>query len=87
LHVKHKQPIIEKDVIDVDNEDMPSSSESEPEDGDIHPAPKEEMFAVQRGRGEKFVSDNSKCIGTSKGGGFWNDPFQNKIMNLIIVMT
>ena len=33
------------------------------------PCPHEEMFAVQRGRGEKFVSDNSKCIGTSKGGG------------------
>jgi hypothetical protein len=27
---------------------------------------KEEISAVWRGRGEKFVSDNSKCIGTSK---------------------
>ena len=48
----------------------------------------EEISAVWRGRGEKIVSDSSKCIRTSKGGGgmltsyflrgggmdvFWND--------------
>ena len=52
--------------------------------------PTEEISAVRRGRGDKIVSDNSKCIRTSKrdrGGGvtsnflrwggmdvFWNDP-------------
>ena len=30
--------------------------------------PTEEISAVQRGRGQKFVSDNSKSIRTSKGG-------------------
>jgi hypothetical protein len=30
--------------------------------------PREEISAVWRGRGEKFVSDNSKCIRTSEGG-------------------
>jgi hypothetical protein len=35
----------------------------------IHtPPPPEEISAVQRGRGEKIVSDNSKCIRTSEGG-------------------
>jgi hypothetical protein len=34
----------------------------------IHTPPKEEISAVRRGRGEKIVSDNSKCIGTSEGG-------------------
>ena len=50
----------------------------------------EEISAVRRGRGEKNVSDNSKCIRTSKGGRgltsyflrgggmdvFWNDPIK-----------
>jgi hypothetical protein len=54
----------------------------------IHIPPTEEISAVRRGRGEKIVSDNSKCIRTSKGGRgvnfyflrgggmdvFWNDP-------------
>jgi hypothetical protein len=54
----------------------------------IHTPPTEEISAVRRGRGEKIVSDNSKCIRTSKGGRgvnlyflrwggmdvFWNDP-------------
>jgi hypothetical protein len=31
-------------------------------------SPMEEISAVQRGRGEKNVSDNSKCIRTSEGG-------------------
>jgi hypothetical protein len=30
--------------------------------------PTEEISAVRRGRGEKIVSDNSKCIRTSEGG-------------------
>ena len=30
--------------------------------------PTEEISAVQRGREEKIVSDNSKCIRTSEGG-------------------
>jgi hypothetical protein len=34
----------------------------------IHTPPTEEISAVRRGRGEKIVSDNSKCIRTSKGG-------------------
>jgi hypothetical protein len=34
----------------------------------IHNSPKEDIPAVQRGRGEKFVSDNWKCSRTSKGG-------------------
>jgi hypothetical protein len=48
----------------------------------------EEISAAQRGRGDKIVSDNSKCIRTSEGGRgvnfqflrgggidvFWNDP-------------
>jgi hypothetical protein len=34
----------------------------------IHTPPTEEISAVQRGRGEKIVSDNSKCIRTSEGG-------------------
>jgi hypothetical protein len=34
----------------------------------IHTLPKEEISAVQRGRGDKIVSDNSKCIRTSEGG-------------------
>ena len=54
----------------------------------IHTPPTEEISAVPRGRGEKIVSDNSKCIRTSEGGRgltsyflrgggmdvFWNDP-------------
>jgi hypothetical protein len=32
-----------------------------------HPPPTEEISAVRRGRGEKIVSDNSKCIRTSEG--------------------
>ena len=32
------------------------------------PPPHEEISAVWRGRGEKIVSDNSKCIRTSEGG-------------------
>jgi hypothetical protein len=56
----------------------------------IHTLPTEEISAVRRGRGEKIVSDNSKCItvGHPKGVGgltsyflcgggmdvFWNDP-------------
>jgi hypothetical protein len=28
----------------------------------------QEISAVQRGRGERIVSDNSKCIRTSEGG-------------------
>jgi hypothetical protein len=31
-------------------------------------SPAEEISAVRRGRGEKIVSDNSKCIRTSEGG-------------------
>ncbi len=31
-------------------------------------SPTEEISAVQRGRGEKIVSDNSKCIRTSEVG-------------------
>jgi hypothetical protein len=30
--------------------------------------PTEEISAVRKGRGEKNVSDNSKCITTSEGG-------------------
>jgi hypothetical protein len=34
-----------------------------------HPySPTEEISAVRRGRGEKIVSDNSRCIRTSEGG-------------------
>ena len=53
----------------------------------IHTPPTEEISAVRRRRGEKIVSDNSKCIRTSKRGRgvnflfppwggmdvFWND--------------
>jgi hypothetical protein len=34
----------------------------------IHTPPTQEISAVRRGRGEKIVSDNSKCIRTSEGG-------------------
>ena len=34
----------------------------------IHTPPTEEISAVRRGRGDKIVSDNSKCIRTSEGG-------------------
>ena len=34
----------------------------------IHTPPTEEISAVRRGRGEKIVCDNSKCIRTSEGG-------------------
>ena len=34
----------------------------------IHTPPTEEISAVPRGRGERIVSDNSKCIRTSEGG-------------------
>ena len=34
----------------------------------IHAPPTEEISAVRRGRGDKIVSDNSKCIRTSEGG-------------------
>jgi hypothetical protein len=37
----------------------------------------------KKGRGEKSVSDNSKYIRTSKGGGmdvFWNDPMHGQIV-------
>ena len=34
----------------------------------IHTPPTEEISAIRRGRGEKIVSDNSKCIRTSEGG-------------------
>ena len=34
----------------------------------IHTPPTEEISAVRRGRGDIIVSDNSKCIRTSKGG-------------------
>jgi hypothetical protein len=52
----------------------------------VHTPPTEEISAVRRRRGEKIVSDNSKCIRTSEGGltsyflrrggmdVFWNDP-------------
>ena len=54
----------------------------------IHTPPTEGIYAVRRGRGEKIVSDNSKCSRTSEGGRgltsnflresgidvFWNDP-------------
>ena len=54
----------------------------------IHTPPTVEISAVRRGRGEKIVSDNNKCIRTPKGVGgltsnfprgggvdvFWNDP-------------
>ena len=51
-------------------------------------SPTEEISAVRRGRGDKLVSDNCKCIRTSKGGltsnflcgggmdVFWNDPMK-----------
>ena len=35
----------------------------------IHTTPMGEISAVWRGRGEKFVSDNSKCIGDPHGVG------------------
>jgi hypothetical protein len=55
-----------------------------------------QIFAVRRGRGDKIVSDNSKCIRTSEGGRgvnfqfppwggmdvFWNDPLQNILIQL-----
>jgi hypothetical protein len=55
----------------------------------IHTPPTVEISAVRRGRGDKIVSDNSKCIRASEGGRgltsnflcgggmdvFWNDPF------------
>ena len=31
----------------------------------LHTPPTEEISAIQRGRGDKIVSDNSKCIRTS----------------------
>jgi hypothetical protein len=34
----------------------------------IHTPPTEEISAVRRGRGDKIVSDNSKCTRTSEGG-------------------
>jgi hypothetical protein len=34
----------------------------------IHTPPTEEISAIRRGRGDKIVSDNSKCITTSEGG-------------------
>ena len=34
----------------------------------IYSPPTEEISAVRRERGEKIVSDNSKCIRTSEGG-------------------
>jgi hypothetical protein len=34
----------------------------------IHTPPTGEISAVRRGRGEKIVSDNSKCIRASEGG-------------------
>ncbi len=34
----------------------------------IHTPPTKEISAVRRGRGEKIVSDNSKCTRTSEGG-------------------
>ena len=34
----------------------------------LHTPPTEEISAVQRGRGDNIVSDNSKCIRTSEGG-------------------
>jgi hypothetical protein len=34
----------------------------------IHTPPMEEISAVRRGRGDKIVSDNSKCIRASEGG-------------------
>ena len=34
----------------------------------IHTSPTGEISAIQRGRGEPFVCDNSKCIRTSEGG-------------------
>jgi hypothetical protein len=62
----------------------------------IHTPPTEEISAVRRGRGEKIVSDNSKCIRTSKGVGgltsyflrgggmdvFWNDPLLTSVNNV-----
>jgi hypothetical protein len=41
----------------------------------IHTPHTEEISAVWRGRGEKIVSDNSKCIRTSKGVGGINFQF------------
>jgi hypothetical protein len=59
----------------------------------IHTPPTEEISAVRRGRGEKIVSDNSKCIRISEGGigltsyflcgggmdVFWNNPLSLKL--------
>ena len=49
----------------------------------IHTPPKEEISVIRRGRGDKIVSDNNKCIRTLtsnflRGGGmdvFWNDHY------------
>ena len=42
----------------------------------IHTPPTEEISAVRRERGEKLVSDNSKCIRTSEWGSLGvNFPF------------
>jgi hypothetical protein len=60
----------------------------------IHTPPTEEISAVRRG--DKIVSDNSKCIRTSEGGRgvnsnflrgggmdvFWNDPFIKALSRL-----
>jgi hypothetical protein len=35
---------------------------------DPYSPPTEEISAIRRGRGEKIVSDNNKCIRTSEGG-------------------
>jgi hypothetical protein len=65
----------------------------------IHPAPKEEISAILRGRGEQVVSHNIKRIRTSKGGRgvhfqlppwgevwnvFWNDPLPYIVYLLIL---
>jgi hypothetical protein len=67
----------------------------------IHTPPTEEISAVRRGRGDKIVSDNSKCIRTSKGVGgstsnflhgdgmnvFWNDPFTIFCRDFLKILT
>jgi hypothetical protein len=39
----------------------------------------EEIYAVRRERGEKFVSDNSKCIRTSEGTGDYKLPISSAV--------
>jgi hypothetical protein len=53
----------------------------------IHTPPTEEISAARRGRGDKIVSDNSKCLGHPKGVGGLTSNFLRGVVWMFSGMT